>query len=406
MDDLALGSRVFHPDHGLGTVGWLGVEQVGVVFDVAGKVLLRREGCALRSATAADERQALQPQADVDSTLRRDEAEPFFLLEEPGAQHYLGSHWTPLFEEDRTFIHHLPQVVSLGRPYAGSPNGLPEAPQRSWAQRGVLLRTPSAALAEVFGEVSEHPWDEATPWISPGGALASDKASAIAWSGHSTGVAIVVTVDEGERALRFTSAFPYLLDGAEHLLRLRQVNVWESELEAQITAAVGEAELRFFDIDFVVNRDRYRANAQCAFILTGLAYRAGPAVEQFFTIPRSPEDLIGMSWLTGEDLCAEPAAREERVSTLGMAVFLGIDTYDRDEFQFRGPVKQVWGMRVFGQPAWRVRTTVMRPTGYAAGDFDLDIVITLRSWGGDAPPEVGQDIEGTLWLQGRYWASP
>lgn len=36
-------------------------------------------------------------------------------------------------------------------------------------------------------------------------------------------------------------------------------------------------------------------------------------------------------------------------------------------------------------------------------DGDLDILITRRAWQGDAPPRVGQDIEGQLWLQGRLW---
>ena len=35
-----------------------------------------------------------------------------------------------------------------------------------------------------------------------------------------------------------------------------------------------------------------------------------------------------------------------------------------------------------------------------APNFDLDIVVTALSWDGEAPPEVGQDIEGSLWLQG------
>jgi len=36
----------------------------------------------------------------------------------------------------------------------------------------------------------------------------------------------------------------------------------------------------------------------------------------------------------------------------------------------------------------------------AAEDFDLDIVVTARAWDGETPPEMGQDIEGSLWLQG------
>lgn len=36
----------------------------------------------------------------------------------------------------------------------------------------------------------------------------------------------------------------------------------------------------------------------------------------------------------------------------------------------------------------------------SAEDFDLAIVVTARAKDGEAPPEVGQNIEGRLWLQG------
>jgi hypothetical protein len=36
-------------------------------------------------------------------------------------------------------------------------------------------------------------------------------------------------------------------------------------------------------------------------------------------------------------------------------------------------------------------------------DADLDILITRPAWTGDARPQVGQDIEGRLWLQGHLW---
>ena len=32
--------------------------------------------------------------------------------------------------------------------------------------------------------------------------------------------------------------------------------------------------------------------------------------------------------------------------------------------------------------------------------FDLPIVVTAKAWDHDSPPEVGQDVKGTLWMQG------
>ena len=36
-------------------------------------------------------------------------------------------------------------------------------------------------------------------------------------------------------------------------------------------------------------------------------------------------------------------------------------------------------------------------------DADLDIHITRRAWSGPQAPQVGQDIDGLLWLQGYLW---
>jgi hypothetical protein len=58
-------------------------------------------------------------------------------------------------------------------------------------------------------------------------------------------------------------------------------------------------------------------------------------------------------------------------------------------------------MNLLGQEAWRVRITVIRCDDQ---DMDLDVFITQRVWQGKQPPEVGADVEGHLWLQGRLWS--
>jgi len=83
-------------------------------------------------------------------------------------------------------------------------------------------------------------------------------------------------------------------------------------------------------------------------------------------------------------------------------MWLPIDTWDADDYQFRGPVKTVTSIDdVLGQRVWRVRITVMR---FEDEDADLDVFITERAWEDSEPPAVGQDIEGELWLQGRLWS--
>ena len=34
---------------------------------------------------------------------------------------------------------------------------------------------------------------------------------------------------------------------------------------------------------------------------------------------------------------------------------------------------------------------------------ELDVFVTGRAWSGPEPPKAGEDIEGSLWMQGRLW---
>ena len=52
------------------------------------------------------------------------------------------------------------------------------------------------------------------------------------------------------------------------------------------------------------------------------------------------------------------------------------------------------------QSGWCVRVCVMRFHGENA---ELDVFVTGRAWSGPEPPKAGEDIEGSLWMQGRLW---
>jgi len=84
----------------------------------------------------------------------------------------------------------------------------------------------------------------------------------------------------------------------------------------------------------------------------------------------------------------------------GMAVLLPIEEWDQDDYFFRGPLKAIKEVEIFGQKAWLLTTTVMRRIDGNA-DVDLDVLVTRRAWQGESPPQIGADIEGRLWLQGH-----
>jgi hypothetical protein len=90
------------------------------------------------------------------------------------------------------------------------------------------------------------------------------------------------------------------------------------------------------------------------------------------------------------------------VHTKETAGLLPVSKWDRDDYWFRGPVKSIKEMEMLDQPAWRIRATVLRNLDDDR-EIDLDIIVTRKVWGAASPPQPGDDIEGTCWLQGYLW---
>ena len=77
--------------------------------------------------------------------------------------------------------------------------------------------------------------------------------------------------------------------------------------------------------------------------------------------------------------------------------------WNRDDYQFGGPVRGVDAFDDWlGQSGWKVRVGEMQ---FGDESADLDVFVTEREWDGGKAPRVGQDIKGSLWLQGRLWSA-
>ena len=345
---LSLGSRLESTASGAGTVTFVGKDYVGIAFDDGKEALIRRDDLARPTAV-------LPPQ-----TARQDAPWPqsTFVAEADDAQHLPGSHWGPFVEDSQKILAHLQQVV------------------------------PHALVQTGYG--ADRPPARPAPADWPQG-------FGLVWPLREQGLALVLC--PGPDSNRLVSLFPFFANGSQHTLTVHRVLVWRSGLEAQITAGWGDGEVTFFDTQYLINRAWYEAGQTCDFILAGMAYAAAPAQRHEWTINRHPDEL---AWL---NLRRKPGEQAHEASyTLdcdGAALFLPLADGDVDDYRFHAPVKKVSAFNDWlGQDGWRVRATVLR---FGNEDGDLDILITRRAWSGTAPPQVGQDIEGHLWLQGRLW---
>lgn len=348
--DLIVGTRLKHGTHGSGTIKFVGTDYVGIHFDDSGEVLIRRE---ILEKDVPGSAAASQP-----TSVELPWPTSTFKADGDDAQHYLGSHWDPFVEDSKELMKRLPEIVS-----------------QAMVQTGYGAdRKPTRPLPESWPKGFE-----------------------LVWPLRAQGLALILRAEEDANMI--VSLFPFFGTGSQHLLTLQSIVVWDGGLEAQITAGLGDGEVTFFDTQFLINRGWYEAGKQYDFIFTGMAYNANPAVKRELKIQRHPDQIewMNQSLKDGED----PHAVECTMTLDGAAMFLPISEWDVDDYSFRAPVKSVEEFQDWlGQDGWRVRATVMR---FDDEDVDLDIVVTRRAWAGEAPPQVGQDMEGRLWLQGYLW---
>ena len=349
-NSLRPGSRIEHARHGSGSVTYVGTDYVGIAFDNAGEVLIRRE-------TLVND----APATNVPVEPRRDALpwpESTFVPGGDDARHSPGSHWNAFMDDSTEIIEYLPGIVHKALPQTG------------------------------YGE--ERKPSRTTPADWPVGFQ-------LVWPLRAQSMALTLRPENEAKTL--VGLFPIFANGSQHTLILREVSVFNNGLEAQITAHWGESEVTFYDTQYVINRTWYETGKNYDFVFTGLAYFAGPAEIHELKVERHPDEVAWMNQRLRVGEVPYEAAFTMKLD--GMAIFLPISDGDVDDYSFHAPVKSVSEFTNWlGQDGWRVRATVMR---FGDEDADLDILITRRAWSGDTPPQVGQDIDGRLWLQGYLW---
>ncbi|MDD2502096.1 MAG: hypothetical protein PHN92_14925 [Geobacter sp.] len=366
VDSLEKGDRVLLDGQGACNVTFVGKDYIGICTEEDQQILVRKDSEGLYAWSA--EREAdWKAKALVEAQQQEEEkASPWpqstFWPEAEHNPHFMGSHWQPFFENGvGDVVPHLPEMLENGK------------------------------LTSGYSDTCLAPRDMPEEWQA---------GKHLIWPNADRGAVMSVAVEADTNT--FCTAYPFWSNGSVHRLTIDSVQIWESGVEGQISANFGEAAITFFDTLYLHNRLFYERGREYEFSLAGIAYNAQPA-DDLEDMPYTPNpDQIEwekeLARMRGEK---EPENRPTTISMRGAALLLTIPDWDRDDYSFRGPVKQVTPFSGFlDQNGWVVTTTGRRQSCCAPEDFDLDIVVTALSWDGEAPPEVGQDIEGSLWLQG------
>ena len=278
-----------------------------------------------------------------------------FTWETEDQGHYCGSHWDAFYDSPDEALRTLPDIL------------------------------PQATPLTSFGDTYSGPREIPGSWARGG---------YLAWPNGNRGLLATLQTAEGRTEL--VNLSPLAEYGVHVGIEIERVHVWSSGAEAQIEGIWGEAAVSFFDLTFLKNRSWYEAGKRLVFVLAGIAYKAGPASVAPLAI--APDSAFA------DTLRDEWGIEDGKALELGMegsSIFAALEDWDRDDYWFRGPVRSVKAFDDWlGQSGWRVRVCVMQMDTENA---ELDVFVTSRSWSGDEPPQVGEDMEGALWLQGRLW---
>ncbi len=198
-------------------------------------------------------------------------------------------------------------------------------------------------------------------------------------------------VDEN---IHLISMFPYFNYGQEYDLSIEKVYVWENGQEAQIEVDFEFTTINFYDTHFNMNRQWYFKNKKYKFQILGIAYRCEYRQETEITVD-TPDKLA--------DALELPRGTPRTYSLEGMASFIPVTQWDRDDYSFSGLITEVKDIDILfnNEKGWICTTSVLKSGIDDDLEYDIDILVTQRIWEENESPKIGDDIEGSLWLQGR-----
>lgn len=236
----------------------------------------------------------------------------------------------------------------------------------------------------------------------PGGAVGAT-VSVIAWP--TTGLRATFVVVRGQRGERayLHSAFPAAGAGCVHKVRIDSVHEISCGLEARISGVLGDAAVTFFDPLYCLNHDRYRPGELVDVELAGIAYSLR-IMPPGTTLKSAVGDVTLDDAAVLVSACKTDSTQTNRAfgdeQAFGVAYIQQPDSFPApDDYQFCAPVTGVETSEIDAIPVWKFRGTVMRVHD-GRQDVELDIYATREGMPDAAVPVPGDEITGTLWLQG------
>ncbi len=217
--------------------------------------------------------------------------------------------------------------------------------------------------------------------------------------GPRSGLAVLLSQHDGRPAL--TAVWPFVTDGREHELVVKQVLIAPNQLQAIIVTELrGVMDLAWMDVMFAVDRGFYAEGSRHMVALAGVAHQ--------FTIGAAEATRITPKHSNYFDLKAQYPEWVQpdgsvMMPTSGMASIMPLQDAPPGLYSIQGPVRQVslYDGPLFGREVWELRVTAARLEGVPNPDIDLTILLTDVVLNGRPPPRPGDDVNAVVRLQGK-----
>lgn len=161
--------------------------------------------------------------------------------------------------------------------------------------------------------------------------------------------------------------------------------------------------LCFEDTRFAVMRGAYRAGRPITFVIGGVAVAASPAdVTPIRIGPDAPSYAVHIDLGVPTDENGFVV-----IQTRGMAALFNRSDIAPNAYEFRGTIveKRPSLGTVLGCGA-EIRKVVVTRFGDGGEDLALTIAFPQALLRDATLPEVGEDVQGILYLQGEFWSAP
>lgn len=227
----------------------------------------------------------------------------------------------------------------------------------------------------------------------------TEQVACLRWGGERLANQILLVSNSAKQSHFLFSGFPVALDGTDTEVTITRLEPWEYGIEGWIHGSVTTegASISFFDTMYFAGSAALREGDAICYRLAGIAYWLRPIQLRSFEV----KDGAMWEWERERRLEAgeseEEANRPVEMHMTGAAIFLPRSGDQCDEAQFQGVIETLDVFEHDGQQVYRMDMVLMRPGDEA---FRMPVYASERALKGYVP-QLGEDVEGVMWVQGR-----